>query len=137
MDFVGSWHEHMMRVRYEETDTMQVVYYAKYLIWMEVGRMSLLRDVGLAYRDWRKRGIRIPVVQAHADYRSPARFDDEVVVKTKVARVGNKSVKFENEVYRLPEMKLLCTGHTVHAFIDKAGKTIPIPEDIRVKLTSS
>lgn len=134
---MGSWHEHRMRVRYEETDTMQVVYYAKYLVWMEVGRMSLLRDVGLAYRDWRKRGIRIPVVQAHADYRSPARFDDEVVVKTRVARVGNKSVKFENEVYRLPQMKLLCTGHTVHAFIDKKGRTIPIPEDIREKLTSS
>lgn len=75
-------------------------------------------------------------MQAHADYKSPARFDDEVIVKTRVARVGSKSVKFENEVYRFPEMKLLCTGHTVHAFINKKGKTILIPDDIREKLTS-
>ena len=134
---MGSWHEHRMRVRYEETDTMQVVYYAKYLVWMEVGRMSLLRDLGLAYGDWRKIGIRIPVVQAHADYKSPARFDDEILVKTRVGRLGNKSIRFENEVYKMPEMKLLCTGHTVHATIDRAGKTVAIPDEIRQKLTSS
>jgi acyl-CoA thioester hydrolase len=126
-----------MRVRYEETDTMQVVYYAKYLSWFEVGRMSLLRDMGLPYSAWKHRGIRIPVVQAHADYKSPARFDDEVLVKTRVGRLGNKSAMFENEVYKLPDMKLLCTGHTVHAFIDRAGKTVPIPSDIRETLTSS
>ena len=134
---MGSWHEHRMRVRYEETDTMQGVYYGKYFVWFEVGRMSLLRDLGLAYSDWRNRGIGIPVVQAHADYKSPARFDDEVMVKTRVARVGNKSATFENEVYKLPEMALLCTGETVHAFIEGSGKSVPVPVDIRAKLTSS
>lgn len=116
---------------------MGVAYYAHYLSWFEVGRMNLLRDMGLAYSDWKSREIGIPVVQAHADYKSPARFDDEVIVKTRVAKVGNKSATFENEVYRLPEMELLCTGHTVHAFIDKEGKTVPVPDDIRAKLTSS
>lgn len=134
---VGSWHEQRLRVRYEETDTMQVVYYGKYFSWLEVGRMGLLRDLGLAYRDWRKRGLRIPVVQAQADYKSPARFDDEVLVKTRVARMGTSSIRFENEIYKLPEMKLLCTGHTVHALIDKTGKTVSIPDDVREKLTSS
>lgn len=134
---MGSWHEHRLRVRYEETDTMQVVYYAKFLIWFEVGRMSLLRDVGLAYKDWKGRGIGIPVVQAHADYKASARFDDEVLVKTRVAKLGEKSVRFENEVYKLPEMQLLCTGHTVHALVDGTGKTTPIPADLREKLTSS
>jgi acyl-CoA thioester hydrolase len=134
---VGSWHEQQLRVRYEETDTMQVVYYGKYLVWFEVGRMGLLRDVGLEYRDWRKRDLRIPVVQAQTNYKAPARFDDEVLVKTRVARMGNSSITFENEVYKLPEMKLLCTGHTVHALIDKKGKTVPIPEDLRKVLTSS
>lgn len=116
---------------------MGVTYYANYLSWFEVGRMGLLRDIGLAYKDWRKLGVRIPVVQAHAEYKSPARFDDEVLVRTRITRVGNKSVKFDNEVYRLPEKKLLCTGHTVHAFIEKSGKTVPIPGVIREKLTSS
>lgn len=134
---MGSCHETKTRVRFGETDQMGVVYYANFFSWFEVGRMSLLRDVGLAYKDWRKLGIRIPVVQAHADYTSPARFDDEVIIKTRVARVGNKSIRFENEVYKLPEMKLLCTGHTVHALIDRSGKTMPVPDDFRDKLTSS
>jgi acyl-CoA thioester hydrolase len=134
---VGYWHEHRLRVRYEETDTMQVVYYGKYMVWFEVGRISLLRDVGLAYKDWHKRGLSLPVVQAHADYKAPARFDEEVLVKTKVASIGNASIRFENEVYKLPEMQLLCTGHTIHALIDRTGKTTPIPDDIRTKLTSS
>ena len=134
---MGSWHETRLRVRYEETDTMQVVYYGKYAVWFEVGRMNLLRDLGLAYKNWEKREVRIPVVQLHADYKASARFDDEILVKTKVASLGNTSVRFENEVYRLPEMQLLCTGHTVHVLIDKAGKPMPIPDDIRTALTSS
>jgi acyl-CoA thioester hydrolase len=134
---MGSWHESPLRVRYEETDTMQVVYYGKYLSWFEVGRVNLLRDIGMAYRGWEKLGFGLPVVQAHADYRAPAKFDDEVLVKTKVASVGNKSVRFENEVYKLPEKELLCTGHTVHALVDRTGKTVPFPDEIRQKLTSS
>ena len=134
---VGSWHEHRLRVRFEETDTAGVVYYAKFLVWFEVGRVSLLRDVGLTYTDWRNRGMSIPVVQAHADYKAPARFDDEILVRTKIAKLGEKSVTFENEVYKLPDMQLLCTGHTVQAMTDGNGKAAPIPEDIREKLTSS
>jgi acyl-CoA thioesterase FadM len=53
---MGSWHESKLRVRYEETDTMQVVYYAKVFVWMEVGRVNLMRDIGHPYRDWRRRG---------------------------------------------------------------------------------
>lgn len=134
---MGSWHETRLRVRFEETDTMQVVYYAKYFVWFEVGRMNLLRDLGLRYSDMSSRNIHIPVVQAHADYRAPAKFDDEVLVKTRIAQVGNSSVKFENEVYKLPGMELLCTGHTVHVLVNGEGRPIPLPEELREKLTSS
>src|ERR1700739_3197196 len=111
---MGSWHEQQLRVRYEETDTMGVVYYAKFLVWMEVGRVSLFRDIGLGYEEWIKHDFQFPVVQAHADYRSSARFDDEVLVKTKITSVGNCSIRFDNEIYKIPEMRLLATGHTVH-----------------------
>jgi acyl-CoA thioester hydrolase len=134
---LNPWHDDKLRVRFEETDTMGVVYYAKFLVWMEVGRMNLLRHVGLPYKEWVRRGFHIPVVQAHADYKASARFDDEVLVKTRVANVGRTSIKFENEIYKLPEMSLLCTGHTVHALIDDSGKAVPIPDDLRAKLTSS
>jgi acyl-CoA thioester hydrolase len=134
---MGGWHEERVRVRYEETDMMGVVYYAKFLVWLEVGRISLMRDIGFAPGDWDKRGIHFPVVQAHADYKASARIDDQILIKTKVAHVGNSSLRFENEVYKLPQMQLLCTGHTVHAMIDGSGKSVRIPDDVRAKLDSS
>lgn len=134
---MGSWHESKLRVRYEETDTMQVVYYAKVFVWMEVGRVNLLRDVGLSYREWEAMGLGVPVVQAHADYRASARFDDEILVRTRVGRVGDSSIRFENEIFRLPDMLLLCTGHTVHALTKRGGKSVPFPAEMKSTLTSS
>ena len=134
---MGNWHEQRLRVRYEETDTMGVVYYSKYFVWMEVGRVSLMRDIGFGYAEWVRHEIQFPVVQAHADYKAPARFDEEILVRTRVASIGNKSMRFENEIFRLPEMKLLATGHTVHALMSKAGGTIPFSQGLKEKLTSS
>lgn len=134
---MGAWHETRLRVRFEETDMMQVVYYSKFFVWMEVGRVSLMRDVGLPYSDWEERGVGFPVVQAHADYRASARFDEEILVKTRVASIGKSSIRFENEIYKQPGMTLLCTGHTVHALTDRNGKTIPFPDDLRARLNSS
>jgi acyl-CoA thioester hydrolase len=133
---MGDWHESRLRVRYEETDQMGVVYYGKYMAWFEVGRVNLFRDVGFGHKEWVRREFNFPVVQAHADYRASARFDDEILVKTRVVSIGNKSIRFENEVYRLPEMTLLATGHTVHALM-KGGQTIPFPAELKDKLTSS
>ncbi len=134
---MGGWHESKLRVRFEETDTMGVVYYSKFFVWMEVGRINLLRDVGITYADLLKKGRNIPVVQAHADYRSFAHFDNEVQVKTRVTAVGRSSIRFENEIRRLPDGDLLCTGHTIHAYINGQGTAVPIPQGIRKKLTSS
>lgn len=126
-------HEIRLRVRYEETDTMQVVYYAKYFVWFESGRIELLRSIGLSYRDVEKRGLLLPVVEAKANYQAPAHFDDEILVKTRLANMGNTSVRFENEVFKLPEKTLLCTGYTVHVLVDREGKPTKIPEDFLKK----
>ena len=134
---MGEWHESRVRVRYEETDQMGVVYYGKFMTWMEVGRVSLLRDVGFGYREWVRHALEFPVVQAHADYRAPARFDDEILVKTRVASVGNSSIRFENEIYKLPEMTLLATGHTVHVLTDKKGEKVQFSAELKSRLTSS
>jgi acyl-CoA thioester hydrolase len=134
---MGSWHEQRLRVRYEETDTMGVVYYGKFMVWMEVGRVSLLRDIGFGYREWVRHELEFPVVQAHADYEASARFDDEVLVKTRIAHIGNSSIKFENEIYKLPEMTLLATGHTVHVLTNKKGEKIRFSAGLKAKLTSS
>jgi acyl-CoA thioester hydrolase len=129
-------HEIRVRVRYADTDTMQVVYYANYFVWFETGRVELLRSRGLVYRDLEKMGSYIPVVEAAASYKAPARFDDELIVKTRIARMGNSSMRFENEVYKLPGMELLCTGHTVHVLVGADGKSREIPAEIRSKLSS-
>lgn len=134
---LGSWHEHKLRARYEETDTMGVVYYAKFLVWMEVGRVNLFRDIKMDPNEWAVGKYHIPVVQAHADYSASARFDDEVLVKTMVAHIGNSSIRFENEIYKLPKMELLATGHTVHVLTDSNGKKIPFTDELKARLTSS
>jgi acyl-CoA thioester hydrolase len=133
---MGPWHESRLRARFEETDLMGVVYYAKFLVWMEVGRINLLRDLGLTYGDWRRRGLSNPVVQAHADYKAPAHFDDEVLIKTRVSKVGTRSARYEYRMFRLPDETLLCDGYTVHALVDGSGKAVPFPPDIREKLVS-
>ncbi len=116
---------------------MGVVYYSKYFNWMEVGRVSLFRDVGYGYQEWVKHGVQFPVVQAHLDYRSSARFDDKVLLKTRIADIGNSSMRFENEIYKLPEMQMLAVGHTVHVLTDNNGKTIPFSDELKEKLTST
>ena len=128
-------HEITVRVRYADTDTMKVVYYANYFLWFESGRIELLRSRGIVYRDIEKMEIFMPVVEAKATYKAPARFDDQLLIRTRVTEMKRSSMTFENEVYRLPEMELLCTGHTVHVAVGKDGKAMPIPEALRAKLS--
>ena len=129
-------HEIRVRVRYADTDTMRVVYYANFFVWFESGWVELLRSRGIVYRDVEDMGIFIPVIEAQANYKAPARFDDELLIKTRLAKIGESSVRFENEVYKLPSMELLCTGHTVHVAIDRDGKPIRVPDELRAKLSS-
>ena len=129
-------HEIKTRVRYADTDTMRVAYYANFFVWFESGRIELLRSIGIVYRDIEHQGVFMPVVEAHANYKAPARFDDELLIRTRLAKVGDTSVRFENEVYRLPSMELLCTGHTVHVVVGKDGKPMRVPDELRAKASS-
>ena len=76
------------------------------------------------------------MVKAHADYLASARFDDEILVKTRIASIGNSSIRFENEMYKIPEMTLLATAHTVHVMTNKKGEKVSFSSDLRSKLTS-
>ena len=95
-------HDIRVRVRYADTDTKHVVYYANYFVWFESGRIELLRSRGVVYRDIEEMGVFIPVVEAKANYRAPARFDDELLVRTRLKEMGRTSVSFENEVFLTP-----------------------------------
>jgi acyl-CoA thioester hydrolase len=81
-------------------------------------------------------GVFIPVVEAKANYKAPARFDDELLIRTRLTEMGNSSMRFKNEVFRLPDMDLLCTGYTVHVAVGRDGKPMPIPEALRSRLSA-
>ena len=124
-----------VRVRYAETDQMGIVYYANYLVWFEVGRTDWLRDHGWSYRDMETDGYMLPVLEANCIYRQPARYDDELDVKTTGELVSPVRVKFLYDVVRPADAVLLATGYTVHASIDRGGRPCRLPERVRQLLT--
>ena len=120
-----------VRVRYAETDKMGVVYHANYLVWFEVGRCELLRAIGSSYRELEATGIMLPVIEAHCEYRSPARYDDELQVKTWGALLSPARVEFRYEISRPSDGTTNALGRTIHAAIDNAGKPCRLPDHIR------
>ena len=121
--------EARVRVRYAETDQMGVVYHANYLIWFEVGRAELMRSMGLDYKEMeREEGCGIAVVEANCRYRAPARYDDELMVRTRVTGARGPVVKFGYEIVRVADGVLLCEGHTVHVVVGKDMKKRALPE---------
>jgi acyl-CoA thioester hydrolase len=125
-----------VRVRYAETDQMGIVYYANYLVWFEVGRTDLLRLTGWSYREMEADGYALPVVEAHCEYRQPARYDDELEIVTTGAIVSLVRVKFDYQVVRAHDGATLASGHTVHASLDTSGKPRRLPDRIRGVLPS-
>jgi acyl-CoA thioester hydrolase len=119
-----------IRVRYAETDKMGVVYYANYFIWFEVGRCELLRAIGKTYRDLEAAGIRLPVIEAQCEYKSPAQYDDELVVKTRGKLLSPARVEFVYEISRPADSTVNAIGRTVHAAIDTNGRPCRLPDYI-------
>jgi len=107
---------------------MGVVYHANYLIWFEVGRVELMRSQGLAYADLEKEyGVMIAVVGAEVRYRFPARYDDEVAIRTSVASMRGPLLKMAYRVVRVEDEKLLCEGTTTHVVVDRSMSRASLP----------
>jgi len=122
------WGETRLRVRYAETDQAGVVYHSNYLIWFEVGRVELCRDYGFNYRDMeREEDAHLPVVEARVKYHSPARYDDEIVVRTRVVQARTRAIKFAYEIIRASDGALLAEGETYHVVMNKQGRTRSFP----------
>ena len=119
--------EARLRVIYGDTDQMGVVYYANYFRYFEFGRSEYFRAFGGSYTEVERQGTRLPVVEAACQYKAPAKYDDMLVVRTKVGTLGRASLKFEYEVLREIDRTLLCTGHTVHACVNPEGKPVRMP----------
>jgi acyl-CoA thioester hydrolase len=117
-----------VRVRYAETDQMGVVYHSNYLIWFEVGRVELIRSMGLDYKRMEaEEGCGIAVVDVHVRYRAPARYDDELVVETRLLAARGAVIRFGYKVLRVADDVLLCEGETVHVVVGKDMKKQCLP----------
>lgn len=118
-----------IRVRYAETDQMGVVYHANHFVWFEVGRVEFLRQLGFSYKDMEQQdGCHIAVVDARCRYKAPARYDDEVIVRTQLKNVRESLVHFGYELLRAADGSLLAEGETTHVVIDREMRKTAIPE---------
>ena len=121
--------ETRFRVRYAETDQMGVVYYANYLVWMEVGRGALCQALGFSYGDMeREDGVLLAVAEACCRYRWSARYDDEVIVKVWIEEAHSRMVTFAYEMRLAEGDRVLATGHTRHIFVDREMRRARLPQ---------
>lgn len=117
-----------LRVRYAETDQMGVVYYANYLVWMEMGRVELCRSLGLRYRDMEQNdGIFLTVAEVSCRYLSPATFDEEIIVHTSITRSSPRLVRFSYEMVSAESTRRVAAGSTTHVFCGAGLRPCKLP----------
>ncbi len=127
----GFVHTTLLRVRYSETDQLGTFYNSRALEWFEVGRTELLRTLGLPYAEIEKRGIFLPLVEAHLNYRGRARYDDLLQLTSRLTLTGKASLRFDVEVLHAPASPRsgpVVSGWTLHAIVDAAGKPTRPPD---------
>jgi acyl-CoA thioester hydrolase len=116
-----------IRVRYAETDQMGVVYYANYLVWMEVARVDYCRAIGFHYKDMElDDGILLAVTESHCRYIKPARFDEEISIATTIPDVNRRFVSFDYEMSS--GGRRIAVGQTRHIFLNRALRPVRLPD---------
>jgi len=118
-----------MRVRYGESDQMGVAYYANYLAWFEIGRVELMRELGISYAETERQGLFLPVSEALTRYMAAAHFDELLDVKCRVGEVRTRAVRFEYELLR--DGQVIAKGHTVHVCTDRDARPVTFPDWMR------
>jgi len=132
---MDEWHETEIRVRYAETDQMGIVHHANYLTWFEVGRSELCRARGFSYKEMEDETDALLVVaETYCRYKSPALYEDVLTIRTRVAEMRSRSIRFVYEVYRASDDALLAEGETMHVVTDRGKKVRKLPEIYRNRL---
>jgi acyl-CoA thioester hydrolase len=129
---VIAYHDASVRVRYAETDQMGVVYHANFLLWFEVGRVELMRALGVEYKQMEKEDdCHIVVADVHCRYHHSARYDEVLRIRTRIAESRNRTVTFSYEVIRDADGKVLANGETTHVICGSNGRPKLLPEKYR------
>jgi acyl-CoA thioester hydrolase len=119
-----------VRVRYADTDQMGVTYHANYLVWFEVGRTDWLRSSGWTYRDMEQAGVALPVIEVFCQYHQPARYDDEIEIRTRATLLTPVRIRFDYEVVRLADDTTAASGHSIHAALNPSGRPCRLPDRV-------
>lgn len=128
-------HETRCRVRYAETDQMGVVYYANYYVWMEIGRVELVRSLGINYHEMESEdGLLLSVAESQCRYLAPARYDQEIVIATEIASSNARLVEFQYRISNAATGQLLAKGFTKHMWVNREFKSTRLPERYLEKL---
>ncbi|TDG00723.1 acyl-CoA thioesterase [Paenibacillus piri] len=114
------WFEHTIRVRYQETDRMGVVYHTNYLNWFEIGRTELIRSLGMPYSRIEEDGLLLPLIDAHMQFKLPAKYDDLISIRTRMEQFTHVRLHFESEIRR--DGELLVSGSTKHVWVNRDWK---------------
>ena len=123
-----NWHETQIRVRYAETDQMGIVHHANYLVWFELGRSEICRAKGFSYKEMEDNdNLLMVVAEAYCRYKSPAFYEDELIIRTKISEVKSRMMRFVYEIYRASDDTLLAEGETLHVVTDKDRKVCSLP----------
>lgn len=125
------YHTTEVRVRYQETDQMGVVYYSNYLVYFEIGRVEMLRSLGLPYTELEKEQIYLAVYEAYCKYKAPARYDDVLVIRTWVSKYKHAKMEISYEIWRENETQLVVHGSTTMVCLDANGKPLLIPKKLK------
>ena len=121
--------ETTLRVRYADTDKMGVVYHSNFIVWFEVGRVEMLRQLGFRYRDMeRNDDCHIAVADVRVRYKAPAHYDDEILVRTRLKNVRDSLLHFGYEIVRVEDGTLLAEGETTHIVVDSKFEKSALPE---------
>ena len=120
--------KHSLRVPYADIDKMGFVYYANYFVYFEMARAQFLRDVGLPYGELEERGVMLPVIEAHCEYKKPAHYDDLLVVNSQVVLKGSR-LRVDYEIKR--GEYLIATGFSEHVCMSSEGKVMRPVDDLR------
>ena len=132
---MDGWHETEIRVRYAETDKMGIVHHSNYLIWFEAGRSDLCRARGFSYKAMEEEdGALMVVAEAYCRFKSPAFYEDILIVRTQVAEIRSRSIRFIYEIFRPSDAMLVAEGETLHVVTDNDKKVRQIPEIYKERL---
>lgn len=126
-------HDTILRTRYGETDQMGIIYHPNYYIYFEMGRTEFLRETAdMSYKEMEDSGIMLPLAETHCRYRIPAKYDDELIVRTSIKEITVARITFTYQLLRSVDGVMLAEGETMHAFTNKQGKPVNLKKANKV-----